>query len=70
MNKTKLGKLLDERNITQADFRRLIEDKTGVVIGADRISKMVTGRLQNYSLYTARVISESLGVTIDDIVEF
>ena len=70
MAQTKLAKILKDKNISQAKFRIMINEKTGVDIGADRISKVCTGRLQNYTLYTARLISATLDVSIDDIVEF
>lgn len=70
MEKTKVAQLLDKKGISQAEFKRQIKEKTGVDIGADRISKIYTGRLQNYTLYTAKVMAVTLGVQIDEIVEF
>lgn len=70
MTETKIAKILRERKISQAEFRRQINEKAGVDIGADRVSKICTGRLQNYSLYTARILAHTLNVSIDEIVEF
>jgi DNA-binding Xre family transcriptional regulator len=48
---------------------RLIKDKSGFKIGRDRISKICTGRLKNYTLETAVMISEALEIPVDEIVE-
>jgi len=66
---TKLAKILIHRNMTQADLMRAIFEKTGFQIGRDRISKIVNGNLKNYTLETAVMIAESIGVNVDDIVE-
>jgi len=69
MSQTKLEVLLQERGMSQGDLMRLIKDKSGFKIGRDRISKICTGRLQNYTLETAVMISEALGIPLDEIVE-
>jgi len=66
---TKLANLLNGRGMTQRDLQRAIQAKFGVHIGDDRISKIYTGRLTNYHLKTAVMISQTLEVRIDDIVE-
>ena len=43
---------------------RLIRDKSGFKIGRDRISKICTGRLKNYTLETAVMISEALNIPV------
>jgi len=68
-NLTKIEKILVERNMSQGDLVRLIERKSGFRIGRDRISKICTGRMKNYRLETAVMISEALKVPIDSIVE-
>jgi len=55
--------------MTQRDLQRAIIRKFNVKLGDDRISKMVSGQLTNYHIKTAKLISETLGVSIDDIVE-
>jgi DNA-binding Xre family transcriptional regulator len=70
VEKTKIAKLLEHKGISQAELKRRIKETTGADIGADRISKICTGRLQNYTLYTAKVIAVTLGVPVDEIVEF
>jgi transcriptional regulator with XRE-family HTH domain len=66
---TKLELLLQERGMSQGDLMRLIKDKSGFKIGRDRISKICTGRLKNYTLETAVMISEALEIPVDEIVE-
>ncbi len=68
--KTKIAVLLEKKGMSQAELIRRINEISDTDIGKDRISKICTGRLQNYTLFTARLISEALGVKIDDIVEF
>jgi DNA-binding Xre family transcriptional regulator len=67
--RTKIELILSKRNLSQTDLQRLIQDKSGFKIGRDRISKIVTGKIKNYTLETAKMISEALNVKIDDIVE-
>jgi len=69
MNETKIERILRERHMSQGDLVRLIKAKSGFKIGRDRISKICTGRLTNYTVETARMISEALEVPMDEIVE-
>jgi DNA-binding Xre family transcriptional regulator len=55
--------------MSQGDLVRLIQAKSGFRVGRDRISKICTGRLTNYTVETARMISEALEVSMDEIVE-
>ena len=66
---TKLEQILTDRGMSQGDLVRLIRDKSGFKVGRDRISKICTGRLTNYTMETAVMIAEALGVAIDDLVE-
>lgn len=66
---TKLAKILIDRKMSQRDLQRAIKDKSGVFIGDDRISRMVNGVLTNLQVNTARIIANTLDVSIDDIVE-
>ena len=66
---TKIERILRERNMSQGDLVRLIKAKSGFKIGRDRISKICTGRLTNYTVETAKMISEALEVSMDEIVE-
>ena len=66
---TKIEKILERKGLSQADLMRLIEKKTGFRLGRDRISKICTGRLQNYTIESALMIAEALGVKVDQIIE-
>ena len=69
MATTKIEAILMDRNMSQGDLMRLIQNKSGFRIGRDRISKICTGRLKNYTMETAVMIAEALEVSIDDITE-
>jgi hypothetical protein len=66
---TKLAQLLNDFGMSQTDLYYLIMDKTGKTIGQDRIHKMYTGKLTNYSIDTAKTIAQTLGVSLDEIVD-
>lgn len=67
--KNKLAQLLQDLGMTQTEFYYLIIHKTGKTIGMDRISKMVSGKLTNYSIDTAKTIAKALEVGIEEIVD-
>lgn len=67
---TKIEKILNDRGLTQSDLRRLIQAKSGFLMGRDRVSKICTGRLTNYTAQTAKMIAEALDVKVDDIIEY
>lgn len=69
MASTKIESILLERNMSQGDLMRLIQQRSGFRIGRDRISKICTGRLKNYTMETAVMIAEALEVSIDEITE-
>jgi plasmid maintenance system antidote protein VapI len=69
MTETKLEKILRDRGLTQGDLQRMIKAKSGFKIGRDRISKICTGRLTNYTVETAKMISEALEISMDSFVE-
>lgn len=69
MSMTKLEKILLEKGMSQGDLMRKIRDNAGFKIGRDRISKICTGRLKNYTMETAVMIAEALEVPIDEITE-
>ena len=66
---TKLAKILNDKWMTQIDLQIAIQEKHGIKLGDDRISKMVTGVLKNYHTNTAKLISTTLEVTLDDIID-
>jgi DNA-binding Xre family transcriptional regulator len=65
---TKIQKILIERGLTQTDLYELIKSN-GNEIGKDRINRIVNGKLTNFHTNTAKILSNALGVKIDDIVE-
>jgi DNA-binding Xre family transcriptional regulator len=65
---TKLQQLLIDKEMTQRDLQRAILEKQNVFIGDDRISKLVNGVQKNVTMKTAKLVSDTLGVKIDDIV--
>lgn len=66
---TKLKQILKEKEITQRELYGLIKEKCKTPIGEDRISKIVHGKLTNYSIYTLLKICLALDVTPNEIVE-
>jgi len=67
--KTKIHAILIQREMSQEELRKLIQEKTGNNIGADRISRIVNGVQTNYTVQTAREIATALSLTIDEILE-
>lgn len=55
--------------MSQEELRKMIYDKTGNMIGADRISRIVNGQQTNYTVQTGKLIADALSVKIDDIIE-
>ncbi len=66
---TKLQSILNDNNMTQSQLIEMIAIKTGRIIGKDRISKICSGKITNYSLFTANTISRALGIPIDTFIE-
>jgi transcriptional regulator with XRE-family HTH domain len=69
MTETKIEQILQQRGLSQGDLMRLIRSKSGFKIGRDRISKICTGRLTNYTVETAVMIAEALEVPVGEILE-
>jgi len=65
----KLKEILIEKGISQAELHRLIIDKCKTPIGKDRISMIVNGKVNNYSIFTLLKICMALNVTPNDIVD-
>ena len=66
---TKLQTILKEKNITQRALYNLIAEKCSTPIGYDRISKIVNGKVNNYSVYTLLKLCIALDVTPNQLVE-
>jgi DNA-binding Xre family transcriptional regulator len=69
MMETKIELILQQRGLSQGDLMRLIRNKSGFKIGRDRISKICTGRLTNYTVETAVMIAEALELPVGEILE-
>lgn len=66
---TKIQEILNQKGLTQGDFILLIQRKTGYHFGRSYISKICSGKLENYTIKTALIISQSLDVEVDEIIE-
>lgn len=66
---TQLHRILTERGMTQTDLYNLIQAQTGKTIGRDRINRIVNGKQTNFQVDTAKIISNALGLTIDEILD-
>lgn len=69
IQRTKIEKLLRRRKLSQGDLIRIIHTNTGHRIGRDRISKICTGKFQNFTIKTALMIADALQVKVDRIIE-
>ena len=66
---TKLAQILNRRNLTHRDLQKRIHKKFGIIYSDDRISRLVNGKISNYSIQTAKILSQTLGVRIDRIID-
>jgi len=66
---TKLQKILNEKNLTQGDFILQVQYKYGLVFTRSYISKVCSGIITNYTVKTALIISDTLGVGLEDIID-
>lgn len=67
--KTKLARLLWEREMTLTDLHDIIAEQNETKVGLDRLSRIVNGRQVNYHTDTLWKIARALGVTVDDVYE-
>lgn len=66
---TKLQNILTEKGMSQRDLRNAIKTKHNILLGEDRISRLVNGIIRNYHTNTCKIIADTLGVKMDDIIE-
>jgi DNA-binding Xre family transcriptional regulator len=66
---TKLRKILKEKNMSQGDLYDKIKLTCHSHLGRDVISKIVTGKKQNFEIYTLLKICVALNVTPNDLIE-
>jgi len=67
--KTKLEKIMIRKKLTQGELIVKIQKNTGIKIGRDRISRMATGQLYNYTIETAVLLADALGVNVGSIID-
>ena len=69
MQKTKIKKILEKKNMTQSELHHIIKDNCKSYLGKDVISRIVNGKKQNYEIYTLLKICMALNVTPNQIIE-
>lgn len=66
--RSKLGKILDERNLSLKDFAEMVYLKTGYIIAITNLSNYCTGFKPIKKVETAKSFAETLEVSISDIL--
>lgn len=66
---TKIKKILSDRSMSQKDLYKAIEDKCITPMGYDRISKIVNGKICNYSMFTLLKLCLALDCTPNDVID-
>jgi hypothetical protein len=66
--RSKLGKILDERDLTLKDFAELVYIKTGYIIAITNLSNYATGYRSIGRIDTAKFFADTLEVPITDIL--
>jgi hypothetical protein len=66
--RSKLGKLLDERNLTLKEFAALVYDKTGYFIAITNLSNYCTGLRRCTNIRILQHFADTLEVPINDIL--
>jgi hypothetical protein len=66
--RSKLGKLLDERDLTLKEFAALVYERTGYIIAITNLSNYCTGFKQIRSIPIAQSFADTLEVSILDIL--
>jgi hypothetical protein len=67
-DRSKLGLLLDERNLTLKDFAALVYERTGYLIAITNLSNYCTGYKPIKKVETAIYFSQALEVPLTDIL--
>jgi hypothetical protein len=68
-HKTKLSKLLADRQLNQRQFAELVYDHTGYLVHLQNLSNLVTGLKTIKTIAVAQAFATTLGVTIEDIID-
>lgn len=67
--RSKLGLLLDERGLKLQEFASLVFEKTGYFIEVTNLSNFCTGHRHIKAIKTALFFAQTLGVSMEDIIE-
>lgn len=66
--RSKLGKILDERNLTLKEFAEMLYEKTGYLIAITNLSNFATGYRQIKKIEIAKNFAKALDVDITEIL--
>ena len=66
--RSKLGVILDERNLTLKDFAAMVYEKTGYFIAVTNLSNYCTGFKPLKKIEIAKIFSDTLEVPITDLL--
>lgn len=66
--RSKLGIILDERNLTLKNFAEMVYEKTGYIIAITNLSNYCTGFKDIKKVETAKAFAETLDLPISDIL--
>jgi hypothetical protein len=66
--RSKLGRILDERDMTLKDFAALVFEKTGYLIAITNLSNYCTGYKPIKKVDTALYFAQALEVPLSDIL--
>lgn len=66
--RSKLGQLLDERNLSLKEFAALVYDKTGYFIAITNLSNYCTGLRRPTNIRILKHFADTLEVPITDVI--
>lgn len=66
--RSKLGKLIDDRNLKLHEFAELVYHKTGYIIAVTNLSNYCTGLRKIKSIDVASYFAETLEVPLTDVI--
>lgn len=66
--KSKLGKIIKERGMTQKEFAKLVFEKSGYFIAVTNLNNYCSGYKPIKKIETAKIFADVLGVQIMDIL--
>jgi hypothetical protein len=66
--RSKLGQILDDRNLTLKEFAAMVYEKTGYFIAVTNLSNYCTGFRPLTKIDTARYFAQTLELPVTDIL--